>query len=517
MLLKLNISNYSDKKQNFEADCVNKDVDDSKRGIVLDQNCCSCLEKSLKVSTLKCCMCDDSYHNRCIKRPVSDETTVIMNENPSCWWICWNCTLSNLSSSCNLESKIIKNVNTCLVDFQKKIFEDMNLMISNAISSKLNAVVSQNSVHTPKGIKRKAVDISGAAMPKIPRTLESDTTLSSDESDAVIVGEASANTYAAAVVNKNVELARKRSNNPPPRKVIPSSSDQKQKHVLHFRPVIDKKLILNTEEWYQLRRVISEKLTNVKIAFSHFNPKTGKFVLGFPNKQSKENATEALKELSDLWCFEIFTPEKMLPKLTIHNVPVDFSLNNEEDSDLSGMAQRDLVKDHIWKTIIEKNESVKSLVEAGSVLEIVYFRKYTHTSTVAIKVSPQLRLHILNDCKGRLFLFSGSCKVSDRCHYQQCFHCLKFGHIHRDCPKKMDSPTCMYCAESHDSRTCPIKDSPNDYRCFNCVNSGLSSHMGSSHHCASSRDCPTAKSVINKIQNNTQFEVNTDQQTSKNC
>ena len=56
MLLKLNINNYADKKQNFEADCVDKDVDDSKRGIVSDQNCCSCLEKCSKHSILKCCM-----------------------------------------------------------------------------------------------------------------------------------------------------------------------------------------------------------------------------------------------------------------------------------------------------------------------------------------------------------------------------------------------------------------------------------------------------------------------------
>ena len=287
--------------------------------------------------------------------------------------------------------------------------------------------------------------------------------------------------------------------------------NQNKKFVLYYRPLVDKGLILSTEEWFQLRRTISEKLSSVKMSFSHFNPKTGKVVIGFPNQKSMDAATNLLKEVTELWCFESYIPGKMLPKLTLHNVPLDFSITEGTEN---GAVQRDLVKGIIWKNIIDKNDGVKSLVEQGSTLEIVYFKKHSYTATAAIKVSPNIRQHILEKCNGRLFLFSGTCRASDRCHYLQCFHCLKFGHMQKDCNAANELPICMYCTERHDSRTCQYKETPADHKCINCKSSKTPAISQAFNHCAISRDCPSAVIIMKRIYQNTQFTTN--QEGSKN-
>ena len=281
-----------------------------------------------------------------------------------------------------------------------------------------------------------------------------------------------------------------------------NSSRSSQKYILHYRPV-SHGLILKDDEWNDLRKSMSDKLAHVKVLFSHFNRKTGKIVVGFPNEQSQDTAVGLLNDVVSLCCYELYTPEKMLPKLTLHNVPLDFNL---ADTNSSGLEQRDLVKGQIWQTIVDKNEGVKTLIENGSVLEIVYFRKHKYSSTVAIKVSPDIRLYILEKLNAKLFLFSSCCRASDRCHYQQCYHCLKYGHIAKDCPKANEAPICMYCAELHDSRNCTKRNSAVDYRCYNCLHSKKPTNF---NHCACSPNCPTALAVSNRIQLNTQLEVKT--------
>ena len=52
----------------------------------------------------------------------------------------------------------------------------------------------------------------------------------------------------------------------------------------------------------------------------------------------------------------------MLPKLTVHNVPMDFDVpvSNVDAADIAdASAQRNLMKDSIWQTIVEKKRGYK--------------------------------------------------------------------------------------------------------------------------------------------------------------
>ena len=275
----------------------------------------------------------------------------------------------------------------------------------------------------------------------------------------------------------------------------------KEKYVLHFKPILSKKLLIKEDEWPQLRREVSVILSSVKMTFSNFNPKTGVIVLGFPSMQAKQSASTLLSDALELWCYELYTPDKLLPKLTIHNVPLDFQIDN---NDLDPVQLRDLVKDNLWQTLMDKNEGIKDLVQNDQTLEIVYFKKHNYSCTVAIKVSPNIRSFIFNSCQSKVYMFSSRCSVTDRCYVKQCFHCQNYGHISKDCKAKSDKPICMYCGDRHESRTCSSKASPEDHRCCNCKKSRDKAIRDNfaSHH-AGAPDCPSLQSIISRIHKNT--------------
>ena len=488
------------------------------QGLMNGQVCSGCKDTAVSHDcTVTCGQCNKLFHILCTYQEVSYDNACALRENPCLWWICLPCLAAYDGHNQNPPSKGDDDLDKRICEKVKNALDSFKIDILDAIDTKFQNNTPQINEPSSKSVKRKLdqPDSSVAGRPKVPRT-----TVTADE-DVVVIDEAPPVTfqpkgnYASALKtnsseseNKLLQLGTKNSHSP-----------RKSKHLLHFRPIIDKRIILKTDEWYQLRRTISERLANIKVSFSHFNPKTGKVVLGFPNEHCKNFAIAALKDVPELWCFEQFTPEKMLPKLTIHNVPLDFNMpptsSNDQAENSNVFAQRDLVKDQIWKTIVDKNDGVRSLIEGGSSLDVVYFKQHKYTATVAIKVSPDIRLHILEKCDAKLYLFSGSCRASDRCHYQQCFHCLKFGHIFKECPRANNPPNCKYCTEAHDSRSCSIKDLIGQHKCVNCKHSKSPTVSGAYNtHNATSKDCPTAVSIVNRIHKNTLFEVPS--ATSKN-
>ena len=345
---------------------------------------------------------------------------------------------------------------------------------------------------------------------KVPRTTEP--TVPNDEVN--ITNSDRVNnvvSYALAMSNStgsSTRTPRQRRYVPTNNSVFKSSSPSvspKEKHVLHFKPILSKKLVMKEDEWPQLRREVSVILSSVKMTFSNFNPKSGVIVLGFPSLQAKQSANALLSDAVELWCYEQYTPDKLLPKLTIHNVPLDFQIDNE---DLNPVQIRDLVKDRLWRTLIDKNEGIKDLVQNDQTLDIVYFKKHKYSCTVAIKVSPDIRSYILNTCLSKLYMFSSRCNVTDRCYVKQCFHCQNYGHISKDCKVEAENPTCMYCGDRHESKTCEFKKSTEKHRCCNCKKSRdktIREHVASHH--AGAPDCPSLQLIISRIHKNTHLSV----------
>ena len=121
--------------------------------------------------------------------------------------------------------------------------------------------------------------------------------------------------------------------------------------------------------------------------------------------------------------------------------------------------KRELKKAHIIDCIKCKNPGVKELIEAGHTVKVVYLNPNSNGNlvTVVIKVSPAVRLSIMNNQGGRLFLGDTSFQMKDRFYVKVCYHCQEIGHISNDCPKKELSPCCLYCSGSHKSATCEYK------------------------------------------------------------
>ena len=389
MLLKLNIGNYVDKKTIFEADMVNNDVDDTKRGLLSSNNCCSCLEKCTDRCVLICCMCDESYHNKCVKRPVSDEFTTILNEYPSCWWICWNCTVTspiNYHNDSHSESRIYEYVDNSLADLRKTISKDFKSMLTSTLNDVMKPTPRlEGDVNLRKRDRDPTnTDVGSVFDNSLPKQRKKSNRIDLANGDNISSSSGSAPTISGE----------------PSQVVIPTVSDHipkrlsrqrrvtindaeggtpQDKFILHYRPISEHLALKTNDEWQNTRKDIGKILKSIKINFSNFNIKNGRVKLGFPSSECMIKAKEAIDSSSHtLWCYECYQPSLLLPKLTISNVPLDFDFPSVQDEniDFSCSDIREIAKSQILRSIIDKNDSIRSIVENKSaILEVVYIQK----------------------------------------------------------------------------------------------------------------------------------------------
>ena len=157
------------------------------------------------------------------------------------------------------------------------------------------------------------------------------------------------------------------------------------------------------------------------------------------------------------------------------------------------------MKQEVLSSITGKNSGIRSLVEQGFVLDMIYFREHNQSScTIGIKVSPEIRDYIFDKNNGKLYVFSARCSVTDRLHIRQCYHCQIPGHTTSTCQNLQSDPTCMYCSGPHRSTTCTHKHSRHLHKCANCsrsTDSTISARAGSHH--AGSHLCPVMQAAMN--------------------
>lgn len=264
---------------------------------------------------------------------------------------------------------------------------------------------------------------------------------------------------------------------------------------------------------------ISENLADVQVKFMNFTE--DKVVIGFPNADEKKKGIANTTQLAAEETEVTVTPsEKSLPKLTVRNVPKnifgEMDLSAVE-ADLSVPANklkmeqlRDQQKAKIIELILKKNPGVKTLVDAGHTLQVVFIqcdralRKYY---TFALKVSPAIRNQLINSQSGRLYIGNESFPFHDRFYYKVCFHCQGLSHVSSQCPNRNEDPVCLYCSDSHKSSTCPVKKVKAKHCCAICVKSDDPKIVkeARTHNTAASDICPVQQKIINNIYKKTDF------------
>ena len=290
-------------------------------------------------------------------------------------------------------------------------------------------------------------------------------------------------------------------------RVQPSST---QAEVLVLSPAASNQVTPSAVK--DMRNEVTEVLKDMGVAFLKVNEDSGKLSVGFANKNDKAQAEKLISSTSQLANknYSMKSSEKMLPKLTITNVPSDI-INRIPTPDPSAPAAeasnyRKLVKECIVESIKCKNHALKPLIADNHTLEVVYV---DHSSngrnlTVAIKVSPAIRMALMNAQGGRLFIGNGCHPFSDRYHFKVCYHCQCIGHKSFDCPKKEETPTCLYCAGDHHSKVCPDKQDLSKRKCSKCSQSRYARVVNGSHsHNSASPLCPITKREILRLENNT--------------
>ena len=207
----------------------------------------------------------------------------------------------------------------------------------------------------------------------------------------------------------------------------------------------------------------------------------GNVVLRFPHGEAKSRAKALVASSSNFTDVDVSEPKKMLPKMTLLDVPT--LLPDEE----------------IIPSIREKNPNITDLLDAGHTLSLVFSRVRDGKRMAVLKMSPEIR-NIISGTGNRVFLGLTSCRIFDRFWATQCRHCQKFGHTKDRCPTKSAPPVCCFCSGPHTSTDCPDKSI---LKCINCSSGG--GPADSCQHSASSLDCPIMISERSKVMENTDF------------
>lgn len=210
---------------------------------------------------------------------------------------------------------------------------------------------------------------------------------------------------------------------------------------------------------------------------------SGALVVRLPTKDARVQAGNAINQcLGDNSNYTVSEPKKMQPKMTLTGI---------------SPCTKD---DEIIPSILSKNPKIKSLVDDGFALSLIFTKQKTdaHTKMAVLRLSPEIRSFI-SDSGNYVYVGLSRCRAYDRFWVTQCYHCQSFGHVVDRCPVKNDSPCCCFCAGSHRAPDCSNRSTP---KCINCVKS--SSSLPSNHH-ASSKDCPFMIAQRNKIIENTNF------------
>lgn len=161
---------------------------------------------------------------------------------------------------------------------------------------------------------------------------------------------------------------------------------------------------------------------------------------------------------------EVIENIKFNPRLMVRGIPTGMSA------------------EEIREELILQNFNANEITD----LKVIYVfpaRDGRKTTSCVLEVSAGIRNVLKN--KNKLYLRYSVCSVSDYVWIRQCYRCLAFGHLARNCESQ---PKCGHCAEAHEMKNCKVrKDQP---KCGNCMRTGRLPPPDLIHSAFDTKNCP---------------------------
>lgn len=516
-------SNSKEKKRPSKlSDKSTKHLGMSKIPLINDFGACSkCTDETALDYCATCHICKQQFHAACLDTKGSHSPEAICSRsfynmfkqvsvkygaNASRWGnICFICDACNISLNKNIQCSTDENSSQTESFYTDCSYSDGNVCVD------IPATTAESSIDQMKVLLEGMKDdillnvnrlIDEKMAPHI--SAHTPTQNPTNVNAPVIQSPGTAPTFSDVVAQ----------NAPPPiRTKVNSSIESADEIPLHDPTVCNDVIVLtssNSEIDFNLvEKAIENDLKNIPVNFIEIKRQSCKILVGFPTSLDKNAGTEKLSTCSTIqaYGFAINEPKKMLPKVTLSNVPS--YLISHIPKNIPKDDYRQKVKDHLKSLLMNKNSDLQEKIESieSCVFEIVYVNVGQNYVTLGIKVSPSLRNFMISQSK--LFIGNTSCTIVDRFHIKQCFKCQKIGHISTACPEPNRNSVCMYCSASHSTRECPNKSATNLHRCRNCALSKNNKVLsGCNTHHSSSPSCPIIQREQAKQKLNTQYSKN---------
>ena len=429
--------------------------------------------------------CHQRFHISCLLKPVDKSFVKLVAENPSVWWYCLGClslksseSLMSNNNDINNERSMVSDVvlHNTLMSFKK----DILTLVSETMDNKLGALPSlitasntkKTSTENASSLPADHADL--PPKPNLPKTW------------------ASVPSFGLLQNQQNDMIGLENSD---------EIKQKKQKHVLLLEPKDTDNAVLSNEAKKKSLQSINSAISGVNVEFCTFK-KSGLVAVGFSDSEAKQRAEQKIQDDATVSStFKTRLPRKLLPKVTVHGInEVLFDLCEDD---------KDKMKSTLKKDILQRNDYVRQVLESDSeaILEVVMLQKVmpSHSSVsymAAMKMSSSVRKAIF-DNGDKLYISLKRCKVVDRFHIIQCYHCQETGHLSKDCPH--EKATCYYCAGDHRSKECEHKNSEDKKCCSNCLKSSNPEVKRNARtHCAASHECPVMQSHLHNMKNKTE-------------
>ncbi|KMQ84819.1 putative 50 kda protein in type i retrotransposable element r1dm [Lasius niger] len=169
--------------------------------------------------------------------------------------------------------------------------------------------------------------------------------------------------------------------------------------------------------------------------------------------------------------FKIVERAKINPRLIIRGVPSHMS--DEE----------------VERGLIAQNLSGEQSDDGPKIVYRYQSKANKNFSNYIIEVTPGIQKRLL--ANGRIYLGYSACNFGDHIRVLQCFRCMAFGHVAKNCKS---AAVCGHCSDAHEMKDCDKEGkSP---CCGNCVRASRGAQSDRSHSALDTDKCPILRDKI---------------------